>query len=96
MTSISAYRVFRTHCCHLVAEEPTYSSANGSTIFDHIEKFHCECGRSYGLDELEFVGVRKMSIGDLALYGVSEISIPAFLRKPANGKVVSPLRTALD
>lgn len=82
MTSISAYRVFRTHCCHLVIEEPMYSSSNGSTIFDHIENFQCECERSYGFDELEFVGIRKISLDDFSLLGVSEISIPAYLRKP--------------
>ena len=80
MTSVSAYRVYRTRCCHLVLEEPVFSSSNFSTQFAGIANGNCECGSPYVFDDLEFVGIKKMSISDLAMLGIEEINIPAFMR----------------
>ena len=52
MTSVSAYRVYRTRCCHLVLEEPVFSSSNFSTQFAGIANGTCECGSAYVFDEL--------------------------------------------
>lgn len=80
MTSVSAYRVYRTRCCHLVLEEPLYSSSNSSTQVEGIPDGTCECGTHYVFEDLEFVGIKKMSISDLALLGIEEITIPSFMR----------------
>jgi hypothetical protein len=80
MTSVSAYRVYRTRCCHLVMEEPLYSSSNSSTQFEGIANGNCECGTPYVFENLEFVGIKKMTISNLALMGIEEITIPSFLR----------------
>ncbi len=82
MTSISAYRIYRTTCCHDVFDEPMYGSSNAETVFRTIEaQVTCQCGTIYGKDELEFVGVKRGSINNLMLMGLTEIDIPAFLRK---------------
>lgn len=80
MTSVSAYRVYRTRCCHVVLEEPIYSSSNSLTQFAGIANGTCECGSAYVFDDLEFVGIKKMNISDLALMGIEEINIPSFMR----------------
>jgi hypothetical protein len=80
MTSVSAYRVYRTRCCHVVLEEPIYSSSNPSTQFEGIPNGSCECGTPYVFEDLELVGIKKMSISDLALLGIEEITIPSFMR----------------
>lgn len=80
MTSVSAYRVYRTRCCHLVLEEPLYSSSNSSSLFEGIANFTCECGATFVFEDLEFVGIKKMTISDLALLGIEEITIPSFMR----------------
>ena len=80
MTSVSAYRVYRTRCSHLVLEEPLYSSSNASTLFEGSANGNCECGTPYVFEDLEFVGIKKMTISDLALMGIEEITIPSFLR----------------
>ena len=80
MTSVSAYRVYRTRCCHLVLEEPLYSSSNTSTQFAGIPSGRCECGTPYVFEDLEFVGIKKIAISDLALVGIEEITIPSFMR----------------
>ena len=80
MTSVSAFRVYRTRCCHLVLEEPLYSSSNSSTQIEGIQNVVCECGASYLFEDLEFVGIKKMTISDLALLGIEEITIPSFMR----------------
>ena len=80
MTSVSAYSVYRTRCCHLVMEEPLYSSSNSSTQFAGIANVTCECGTTYVSEDLEFVGIKKMNISDLALLGIEEITIPSFMR----------------
>ena len=82
MTSISAYRIYRTKCCHDVFDEPMYASSNAETIFRTIEaQVICDCGNTYKKSELEFVGFMRKSINDLTLMGLTEIDIPAFLRK---------------
>jgi hypothetical protein len=81
MTSVSAYRVYRTTCCSDVFDEPIYSSANSSTVFDYIVDVKCVCGKKYHIDDLEFLGIRRSTIDELALRGIAEIQIPAFLRK---------------
>lgn len=82
MTSISAYRVYRTTCCHDVFDEPMYASSNAETVFRTIEpQIECECGKVYKRDELEFVGFKRKSFNDLKLLGLADIEIPAFLRK---------------
>jgi hypothetical protein len=80
MTSVTAYRVYRTRCCHLVLEDALYSSSNASTQFEGIANGSCECGTPYVFEDLEFVGIKKMTISDLALMGIEEITIPSFLR----------------
>ncbi len=80
MTSVSAYRVYRTRCCHLVLEESIYSSSNSSTQFAGIANVTCECGATFVFEDLEFVGIKKMTISDLALLGIEEINIPSFMR----------------
>ena len=80
MTSVSAYRVYRTRCCHLVLDEPVFSSSTSSTQFEGIANGTCECGSAYVFDDLEFVGIKKIAIGDLALLGIEEITIPSFMR----------------
>jgi len=67
MSSVSAYRVYRTRCCHLVLEESVYSSSNLSTQFAGIANGNCECGSPYVFNEL-------------ALMGIEEINIPAVMR----------------
>lgn len=82
MTSISAYRIYRTTCCHDVFDEPMYASSNAEIVFRTIEpQVVCECGKSYSKKELEFVGVKRESINDLRLMGLADIYIPAFVRK---------------
>lgn len=82
MTSISAYRIYRTTCCHDVFDEPMYASSNAETVFRTIEpQVVCQCGKIYSKDELEFVGVKRESINDLRSMGLADIHIPAFLRK---------------
>lgn len=80
MTSVSAYRVYRTRCCNLVLEEPLYSSSNSSMQFEGIANGTCECGATFVFEDLEFVGIKKMTISDLALLGIEEITIPSFIR----------------
>ncbi len=46
MTSVSTYRVYRTTCCSDVFDEPIYSSANSSTVFDYIVDVKCVCGKN--------------------------------------------------
>ena len=83
MTSISAYRIYRTTCCHDVFDEPMYASSNAETIFRTAEpQVVCECGKSYSKSELEFVGIKRESINDLRMMGVADADIPSFLRKP--------------
>lgn len=82
MTSISAYRIYRTTCCHDVFDEPMFASANAETIFRTTEqRVVCECGKSYSKNELEFVGIKRESINDLRMMGLSDTDIPSFLRK---------------
>jgi hypothetical protein len=64
----------------LVLEEPLYSSSNSSTQFAGIGNGNCECGTPYVFEDLEFVGIKKMSISDLALLGIDEITIPSVMR----------------
>jgi len=80
MTSVSAYRVYRTRCCHVVLEEPIYSSSNSTTQFAGITNGICECGLTFVFEDLEFVGIKKMTVGDLALLGIDEITIPSVMR----------------
>ena len=80
MTSVTAYRVYRTRCCHLVLEEPLYSSSNLSTQFEGIASGNCDCGIPYVFEDLEFVGIKKMAISDLVLLGIEKITIPSFMR----------------
>jgi hypothetical protein len=82
MTSISAYRIYRTTCCNDVFDEPMYGSANAETVFRTIElQVTCQCGSIYSKRELEFVGIKRGSISNLMLMGLTDIDIPAFLRK---------------
>lgn len=82
MTSISAYRIYRTSCCHDVFDEPMYGTSNAETVFRTIEpQVDCQCGVSYSRSELEFVGIKRETINDLRLMGMAEIDIPSFLRK---------------
>lgn len=80
MTSVSAYRVYRTRCCQLVLDEPLYSSSNSTTQVEGITNGTCECGAPYVFEDLEFIGIKKMSTSDLALLGIEEITIPSFMR----------------
>jgi hypothetical protein len=64
----------------LVLEEPLDSSSNLSKQFAGIANGSCDCGATYEFDNLEFVGIKKMSISDLALLGIKEFNIPAFMR----------------
>jgi hypothetical protein len=64
----------------LVLEEPLYSSSSSSTQFEGIANGSCECGTPYVSEDLEFVGFKKIAIGDLALLGIEEITIPSFMR----------------
>jgi len=80
MTSVTAYRVYRTRCCHLVLEDALCSSSNASTQFEGIANGSCECGTPDVFEDLEFVGIKKMTTSDLALMGIEEITIPSFLR----------------
>lgn len=85
MTSISAYLIYRSTCCHNIFDDALYASSNSETIFDSInDGFICECGASYSLSELEYVGVKRETSANLELLGFSEIVIPAFLRKNKN------------
>lgn len=82
MPSISAYRIYRTKCCHDVFDEPMYASSNAETVFRTTEpQVLCECGRSYFKSELEFVGIKRESINDLRMMGIADTDIPTFLRK---------------
>lgn len=82
MTSISAYRIYRTTCCHDVFDEPMLASSNAETVFRTTEpQIVCECGKSYIKSELEFVGIKRESINDLKLMGMADMDIPSFLRK---------------
>lgn len=82
MTSISAYRIYRTTCCHDVFDEPMYASSNAETVFRTLEPIiKCDCGKNYTKSELEFVGFMRKSINDLKLMGLADIEIPSFLRK---------------
>jgi len=81
MTSVSAYRVYRTSCCHDVFDEPMYASSNMTTVFDTDAEVTCVCGKAYSVDEMEFVGTKRQSIDDLMMLGIGEIQIPSFLRK---------------
>jgi hypothetical protein len=64
----------------LVLEDALYSSSNASTQFEGIANGSCECGTPYVFEDLEFVGIKKMTNSDLALMGIEEITIPSFLR----------------
>jgi hypothetical protein len=82
MTSVSAYRIYRTTCCHDVFDEPIYGSSNAETVFRTTEpRVVCECGISYCKSELEFVGIKRESINDLRMMGMADTDIPTFLRK---------------
>ncbi len=82
MTSISAYRIYRSTCCHDVFDEPMYASSNAETVFRTSEpKVACECGKIYFKSELEFVGIKRESINDLRTMGMADTDIPTFLRK---------------
>lgn len=82
MTTISAYRIYRTTCCHNVFDEPMYASSNADTVFRTTEpQVDCECGKNYSKSQLEFVGIKRESINDLRLMGMADSDIPSFLRK---------------
>lgn len=82
VTSISAYRIYRSTCCHDVFDEPMYASSNAETVFRTAEpQVVCECGKSYSKSELEFVGIKRGSINDLRTMGMADTDIPTFLRK---------------
>ena len=82
MTSISAYRIYRTTCCHDVFDEPMYGSSNAETVFRSIEpNVVCLCGITYTKSQLDFVGVKRGTINDLRLMGLADIDIPSFLKK---------------
>jgi hypothetical protein len=81
MTSVSAYKVYRTTCCHDVFDEPLYASSNSTTIFDSITAIECVCKKKYHLDDLEFVGYRRNSYGDLKTHCDDYFQFPAWLRK---------------
>lgn len=81
MTSVSAYRIYRTTCCHDVFDEPMYASSNSDTVFDYDVKLKCVCGKTYAVEDMEFVGIKRQTIDDLTMLGIGEIQIPSFLRK---------------
>jgi hypothetical protein len=82
LTSISAYRIYRTSCCHDVFDEPIFGSSNAETVFRTTEpQVVCECGECYSKSELEFVGIKRESINDLRAMGLADVDIPSFLRK---------------
>ena len=82
MTSISAYRIYRTTCCHDVFDEPMYASSNAESVFRTSEpKVVCECGKRFSKRELEFVGIKRESINDLKMMGLADTDIPSYLRK---------------
>lgn len=80
MTSVSAYKVYRTTCCHDVFDEPLYASSNSTTLFDCITEIECICKKRYYLEDLEFVGYRRNSYGDLKTHCVDYFQIPSFIR----------------
>jgi len=82
MTSVSAYLVYRSRCCQNIFDEPLFASSNSATNFDLVDfKFHCEYGKTYFMKEMEYVGIRRETLENLKLLGLSEITIPVFLRK---------------
>lgn len=81
MTSISAYRTYRTTCCYDVFDEPLYASSKSTTIFDCITEIECVCKRKYHLDDLELVGYRRNFYGDLKTHCDDYFQFPAWLRK---------------
>jgi hypothetical protein len=81
MTGVSAYKVYRTICCHDVFDEPLYASSNSTTIFDYITVIECVCKKKYHLDDLEFVGYRRNIYGDLRTDCDDYFKFPAWLRK---------------
>ncbi len=81
MTSISAYRVYRTQCCSDVFEEPVYASSNQNTEFRRIEQIRCLCGAEYGKNNLNYVGIKRVIINGLESSGKDNIQIPKYMWK---------------
>lgn len=82
MASVSAYKVYRTTCCHDVFDEPMYASFNAETVFRTLDPtVDCLREKNHAKSELEFVGFMRRSINDLRLMGLADIEIPSFVSK---------------
>ena len=81
MTSISAYRVYKTKCCNDVFEEPIYASSNQNTEFRRIKQIRCLCGAEYDKENLDYVGIKRVIINDLEFSGKDNIQIPKYMWK---------------
>jgi hypothetical protein len=82
MKSVSAYRSFRTKCCHDIFYEPILASLNSEAVVRTTNpQVVCECGKSYSNNEDEFVGVKRDSFTDLKIMGMADADIPSFLDK---------------